>query len=187
MSSLTSFPPSATSVRPAAQYEDYGFIALLGLAQRLHINFLPITWQSALGLVGEGGQSRINQALVNLRTSFAFKRFKGDSSDQMSEYAPFRDIISEMIVLSYPSIRKHPHIVQLIGICWDIPEDDQVWPVLVFQKTQLGNLCHFMRSEEGQDLSTEDRLKLCADVGIAIEDMHSASKKALSKMPCRWF
>lgn len=172
-----SFSRSATVFHEGTQHHEYCFLAVLGLAQRLNINFLPITWQAALGSVGEGGQSKISQALVNLLSSFAFKRLKGNSQDHMSHHTPFKDIVSEMMALSHPSIRNHPHIVGLHGMCWDIPEDDQVWPVLVFQKANLGDLYQFMKSPGGQKSSVEDRLKLCANIGIAIRDMHSASKE----------
>jgi len=174
-SRTTHFSRSATVFRPTAQYADYGFIAVLALAQRLHIDFLPLTWQAALGPIREGGQAGINQALINLQTSLAFKCF-GDSPNRNDGRTPFQDIVSEMIVLSHPSIRKHPHIVRLEGICWDIPSNDQVWPVLVFEKTQLGDLYHFAKSGNGRSLGMEDRLKLCVDVGIAIMDMHSNSQ-----------
>jgi hypothetical protein len=157
------------SARPTCaptQYADYGFIALLGLAQRLRIRFLPITWQEALGRIGNGGQAGINQALINIQTSFAFKRFSLPDRD------PFRETIQEMVVLSHSVVLQHEHIVTLEGICWDIPQDERVWPVLVFQKSHLGDLDKFARSEKFKNLSIEDRLNLCADVGIAIRDMH---------------
>ena len=66
---------SARPVHPSEQYAEYSFTALLGLAQRLHVRFLPITWQVALGRIGKGGQAGINQALVDVQTSFAFKLF----------------------------------------------------------------------------------------------------------------
>ena len=158
--------PSATPACAAKQYADYGFIAILGLAQRLKIRFLTITWQAPLGRIGKGGQAGINQALVNVQTSFAFKRFDHRPHD------PFRETVQEMVVLSHPVIRKHEHIVRLKGICWDIPDDDHVWPVLVFQKTHLGDLHRFTRLERFKNLSIEDRLNLCVDIGIAISNMH---------------
>ena len=161
-----SFGPNATLACAPNQYVNYDFIAVLGLAQRLDIPFLPITWQAALGQIGEGGQARINQALANIQISFAFKRFNHPDSD------PFRQTIQEMVVLSHPIIREHKHIVRLEGICWDVPSDHEVWPVLVFQKTHLGNLLRFARLERFKNLSMEDRLDLCADIGVAIRDMH---------------
>ena len=73
-------------------------------------------------------------------------------------------------------VRQHKHIITLEGICWDIPEDNQVWPVLVFEKSHLGDLHCFARLERFKNLSIEDKLNLCADIGLAIRDMHRNSK-----------
>ena len=158
--------PRATSTLTPSQYADYDFISVLGLAQRLDIPFVPITWQAGLGQIGEGGQARINQALANIQMSFAFKLFDHPDSD------PFQQTVQEMAVLSHPAIREHKHIVRLEGICWDIPSDYEVWPVLVFQKTHLGDLQRFARLKKFENLSMKDRLNLCVDIGIAIRDMH---------------
>jgi serine/threonine protein kinase len=160
----------------AAQYADHSFIALLALAQRLNIPFLPITWQALLGDLGKGGQARVNQALVNVQTSFAFKRFRDDSTGNIEEDAPFQAVINEMIMLSHHAIQEHPYVVTLEGICWDIPGDsDRVWPVLVFEKSIHGDLFQFVKAGRGSALSTQEKLKLCTDIGIAVRDMHSNS------------
>lgn len=168
----TLFGTSAAPAYPGNHYSDYGFIDVLGLAQRLKLDLLPITWQTPLGIVGQSRAS-INQALVDIQTSFAFKRF-----DHTGQSNPLQETAQEMAILGHPFIRDHPHIVQLIGICWDIPQDDQVWPVLVFEKSHLGDLYHFVHSGKGKDLSLKNRLKICADVGIAIRDMHLNSRSA---------
>ena len=160
------FGPSATPIRASERYEEYGLIAFLGLAQRLRIPFLPITWQAPLGPIGRGGQAGINQALVNNQISFAFKIFECPPQD------PFKEVAQEMVVLSHQVIREHRHIVRLEGICWDIKPSVQVRPVLVFQKTDLGDFHKFVMLEKFKRLSIEDKLNLCVDVGIAIRDMH---------------
>lgn len=156
------------------EYAGYSFIAVLGLAQRLHVDFLPITRDEDLRPIGRGGQARINQVMVNIQTSFAFKSF-----DHQRPEDPFREIVQEITVLAHPSIRQHPYINRLEGICWDITENDEVWPVLVFQKTHLSDLYDFTTSERGIKLSAQDRLELCADIGVAIRDMHANSKNAI--------
>src|SRR5436190_19411296 len=98
---ITQFTQSAIPVNPAAQYADYGFIAVLGLAQRLCIDFLPVTWQAALGSIGEGGEGRINQSLINLQTSFAFKLF---IEKPETACPPFQNFVREIVMLSQPSI-----------------------------------------------------------------------------------
>ena len=169
-SNTTKLGPSAKPIHASEKYAGYGFIAVLGLIQRLRIPFLPITWQAPLGRIGRGGQAVINQALVNLQTSFAFKLF-----DRPQEN-PFQQIVQEMVVFCDPVVREHEHIVRLEGVCWDITDDDQVWPVLVFQKTHLGALHEFARLDRFRTLSIEDRLNLCAETGTAIRDMHANGK-----------
>ena len=171
----TRFGASATLVYPGEDYSDYGFIAVLGLVQRLKIDILPITWQATLGHLGRGGQGEINQAQVNVQTSFAFKCF-----DYTSQSDTLRQTIQEIVVLSHPLVQDHPHIVKLLGICWDIPQDEQVSPVLVFEKTHLGDLYHFALSGKGKYLSLEDKLKICVDVGIAMRDMHLSSRATIT-------
>lgn len=61
----------------------------------------------------------------------------------------------------------------------DISIDIQMSPVLVFEKSHLGDLYSFARSGRGKGLSIESKLKICADVGIAIRDMHLNSKTAV--------
>jgi hypothetical protein len=160
----------------AAQYADHSFIAFLALAQRLEIPFLPITWQALLDDLGEGGQARVSQASANAQTSFAFKRFGDDSTGNVDEDTPLQAVVNEMIMLSHHAIRDHPYVVTLEGICWDIPGDgDQVWPVLVFEKSIYGDLFEFVKSGHGSSLSIQEKLKLCTDIGISIRDMHSNS------------
>ena len=162
----TIFGLSARPVHASERYADYGFIAILGLAQRLHIPFLPVTWQAARGQIGMGGQAEINQSRINPHASFAFRLFSNQQQNTSAEIA------QEMAVLSHPVVREHEHIARLEGICWDIPEDNQVRPVLVFQKSHLGDLHRFAKLERFENLSVEDKLDLCADIGIAIRDMH---------------
>jgi hypothetical protein len=167
------FGESARREYPAETYSGYSFIAVLALIQRLEIDLLPITWQASLDGLGQGGQGKISQALVNIQTSFAFKRFKHVKND------PFWEIVQEMVVLRHPIVRDHPFIIQLIGICWDIPDNNQVWPVLVFKKTHLGDLYRFTRSSIGGDLSLQNKIKICTEIGIALHDMHHNSKASI--------
>jgi serine/threonine protein kinase len=171
------FGSSATPIHPPEQWTDYSFLAFLGLAQRLHVDFLPITWQGSLGLLGRGGQAQVNQALINQAMGFAFKRF-----DHIRPQDPLRETVQEMLVLTHPLVRSHEHIVRLEGICWDIPQDDQVWPALVFEKTQFGDLHAFSKSKRFQAMAMGEKLELCADIGLAIRDMHYNGSTLASKL-----
>ena len=154
-------------------------MTFLALAQKRNIDFLPITWYPALDAVGSGGTAEIREALVNLQTSFAFKRLSITKEDQVdTDTKRLQALVAEILVLSDTAIRGHRFIIELLGICWDIEWRNNtynVWPVLVFEKSQHGNLEVFMTKGEGRKLSLEDRIKMCAGIAMAIMDMHAAS------------
>ena len=77
-----------------------------------------------------------------------------------------------MIALSHSVTRKHEHIIRLEGICWNISREIKAWPVLVFQKSHLGDLDSFVRLKKFKTLSMKGSFDLCANVGIAIRDVH---------------
>jgi hypothetical protein len=174
------------------------FITFLAVAQRLQIDFLPITWQSTRQQIGIGGTSRIDEALMDIQTSFAFKRVAEEHKRDETENTIFQVLISEITVLRHPSIRAHINIVELQGICWDIPlkteishiketatislDKDKVWPVLVFEKSQFGDLYHFARLPVGRELGIDERIKLCLDIGTAVVDMHFNRKSHRSPL-----
>lgn len=167
---------SATPLEPMAPAMLYNFISLLAVAQHRQISFLPITWQPALDRVGLGGTSEIRQSFIKLQTSFAFKRIKHSERTRLGDSIIFQTLLSEVTVLSHPSIKDHPNIVKLLGICWDISQKGTVWPVLVSEKAQFGNLKEFSVSEAGKGMSLDKRLKICAGIATAIRDMHTCRK-----------
>jgi len=161
--------PSVVLENPSSRYSDYDFIATLGLAQRLNIHFLSMSWQASLGPLSIGGQADIWQALVNIQSSFVFKSFEIGKGNTIN----FATLIKEIIVLSHPMVMKHPNIVRLEGIGWDIDQEtEHVSPVLVFEKSQYGDLHRFIVSDHDGNLPVKTRLKLCVDVAVALRDMH---------------
>lgn len=151
------------------------FLSILGIAQKLDIDFLPIIWQPALDAAGNGATAEIRQSLINVQTSFAFKRYKkrwGPQSD--ADHSNFQRIYFEILILGQPEIRNHPNIIRLEGLCWDISDDCmEVWPVLVFEKTSLGDLTKWATSKEGKIASHDVRLSICADVANAVRHLHT--------------
>jgi hypothetical protein len=174
---------SATPLKSAISDHQYDFISFLAIAKQLKVDFLPITWQPALDCIGRGATAEIRQSSINLQTSFAFKRFISQLQARIlvDETVIFRALVAEILVLSHPSIQRHPNISGLLGICWDvIGETGKVWPVLVFEKATYGDLQIFMTQDRGiRLLHWESRLKLCADVGRAVADMHSNSTQVV--------
>jgi Protein tyrosine and serine/threonine kinase len=157
-------------------------ISFLAAVQQVQVDILPITYQTARGPIGRGATSNINEASINLETSFAFKCVSDDQRQRTSEAKIFQTLISEVTILGHPTLRQHPNILELQGVCLDPLSEDEVWPVLVFEKSQYGDLHNFLTLPIGRDLSLVDRLKLCVDIGIAISDMH-VNSMVLSSQP----
>ena len=175
---------SATPTNLHDHNQPWDLITFLAIAQKLEIDFLPIRWQPALSEVGAGGTAEIRQSLINPQMSFAFKAIKdAEWVDQIEEVersraikARFHALTSEISVLGHSSVREHPNIISLFGICWGLSSSDRVWPVLVFEKTTLGDLWRFVKSDKGKTMTIDTRLKLCADIATAVQDLHQSSK-----------
>lgn len=173
---------SWSSPRPSTEKEivsgaitrKFDILSFLSVAQALQIRFVGINWDVARQEIGGGGSSRVNEGVANIQASFAFKRVREKSE---RDAGIFQTLTNEITVLGHDAIRAHPNIVQLQGISWDIPrEQDRPWPVLIFEKAELGDLFEFTSSNKGRKMRIEERLKLCIDIGVAIMDMHLNSK-----------
>ena len=171
----------------------YGLITFLGVAQKLGVEFLPITWQPALDHIGRGATAEIREASMSLRASFAFKRpiFRSSFNSGELESRILPSLIAEMSILADPSIRRHPNMIQLEGICWEVLSADGepvsrdkpiesgkggIVPVLVFEKANHGDLSSFMMHSVGKELDFRDRLEIYTAIAKAIAAMHSISK-----------
>ena len=180
-SALTdSWTPSIKSAGDAGNVKverKVDFITVLAVAQKYAIDILPLTWQVVeAAKVGEGGTSTINERLVDLKTSFAFKCIKDQEKRNKPESDLLHMVAKEVAAFGNPRIRDHPHVAQLQGLCWDISNLGQIWPVLVFEKSKLGDLYQYLSSDAGKEVDSYQRLKLCVDVGLAIDDLHSIGK-----------
>jgi hypothetical protein len=110
----------------------------------------------------------VNQSTFITDMPLAFKRFH-DSDDCDWDFLP---LVSEVLILSQPPIQNHPNIINLEGICWEIkPRTEKVVPVLVFEKATW-DLKQFLSAQEGMNMSMDDRLKICGDIGSAIVALH---------------
>ena len=177
-SALINYIRSGETCQSAGSISDqeYNFLDFLGVAQSLKIDFLPITWQPALGKIGEGGTAKIYQALINVQASFTFKRLKSPQST-LEESRNWRALIAEISILGHPAIRIHSNIVRIEGICWDVVDSgEEVWPVLVFEKTSYGDLNYFMTSGPGKELDWTDRLEMLFDIALTVRDLHVIGK-----------
>lgn len=149
----------------------YTIPSFLAFCHRLELPYLPSGWEERRGPVGEAGQAAIDQSLINSKTSFAFRRFKFSPDRDF-----FRPIIQEVAVLRHPAVRNHPNIVPVQGFYLEVNGDESshpLRPALVFPKSELGDLRAFFKKNEDSPLSILGRLKLGADIGVAIRDMHA--------------
>ena len=144
------------------------FLALLTVTQALGIEILPIDWEQGLRPFAHGGQSSINQALVKADYSLAFKCIKN-----VKEVKNLDKVIEEISVLGQPMFRNRRDIVQLEGVSWNVASNGKVWPVLVFEKSEIGNLWAFAQTKAGKALSLLERIGLCKAMAAALQFMHS--------------
>jgi len=163
------FTRYSASINRASGDLQSDLIAFLSIVQRCNIDYLPITWQPALGNLGQGGSGIISQSTFTTDMPLAFKRFH-ESGDADQDFLP---LISEVLILSQPPIESHPNIVTLKGICWEIkPKTEKAVPVMVLEKAEC-DLQQFMNVHEGRNMSIDGRLKICADIGNAIIALHT--------------
>ena len=153
------------------EVSEYDLITFLAVVQKVQVCILPITWQSAPVEIARGGRSTIYEAFVNWQMNFALKCVSDRQKQKLLKTNNFRTLINEVTMLS--QLRGHPNIINLQGICWDLTTEDEVWPVLVFEKAPFGDLYDFLKRPVGRDLSFHERLSLCVDIGKAVIDMHS--------------
>ncbi|KAJ6439088.1 kinase-like protein [Purpureocillium lavendulum] len=147
-------------------------ITFLAVASNLDIPLLPFTWQPYREQVGHGASGDVREALVDTKTSLAFKLVKGCDKVHTKSEITFRVLLNELTVLSQPQIREHPHIVKLLGVAWDVSQTSQVWPALVFEKSHFGSIYHFSTLPAWEELKVTERLDLCLQIGSAIAEMH---------------
>ncbi|PMD20718.1 kinase-like protein, partial [Hyaloscypha hepaticicola] len=155
-----------------ACHED--LLSLLSLVQMLEVDILPLVWYPALH-IGRGGFAVLNEAPVNNNMSFAFKRLINLGSMLEKDSGSFMSSMTEIAILRHKNIMKHPNIVELYGICWEVnPIRAQILPVLVLEKARYGDLCCFRNSLEGQKLSVKTKLSLCTQIAEGLAILHAA-------------
>ena len=178
-------------VSSSRNLKHYDFTTFLAVAQSLEVDFLNTTWHEGLGTAGRGATAGVQQALVDKSFNLAFKRFV-DISDPERLFAT---LLSEILVLQQPVIRDHKNIIDLYGVSWDIQLDketgkSQIFPVLVFENASLfGSLDRFLERVPSvlhdvteskhefalKTLSVHERMRLCRDIGLAIQTLHVCS------------
>lgn len=172
----------ATPIGSRDESRPLDLVTFLAIAQNAEIDFVSITWPRGLSEIGIGATAKVHKSLINLQKSLAFKIVEGaewieriDESQRPEQIKTrFKELISEIEVLTHPAVREHPNITSLLGICWDILPRGRVWPVLLFEKAPFGDLWSFAATEAGQKMGIKTRIKLCSDIATAIRDLHQS-------------
>lgn len=159
-------------------------IRFLEVATALNVPILPLTWDPALETLGpDGATGRVNQSPFNNKISLAYKRFNPHVTRPELSLENFRGLqyssmISEITVLSSAFLRKHPNIIRLIGVGFELHNNDNdMFPVLVFAKASLGDLSKF-RSQYST-LHPEVTMAICGEIANAMGAMHQCGTIAV--------
>ena len=179
-----SYSSVGRAVRKPEERLHNSFLRFLSIAIALGVNVYPLTWRAALEDLGEGSTGQVSQAPLNARISFAYKRFTRVNRNPEISNTEFRMLqydamVSEMVVLSSNDIYEHPNIVNLEGVCWEnIPESEEIWPVLIFRKAEGGDLRRFLSSPEAAVLGSDELITVCGEVAKALSIMHRCGSLA---------
>ena len=175
---------SITYSRSSDLGHDKSLIYFLATLQQFGVDILPITWQPALDELGFGASAHVNQSIINVQSSLAFKRIASNTS--------YKALLLEVIISSTPKVRGHPNVNALEGVCWEVRAQSlgklfDAVPVLVYQKASFGNLRDLMRNKIGQRLSFALKLQICLDIAMALETLHSCCTIEISFYPLPGF
>jgi hypothetical protein len=158
----------------------FDFLSFLEAVQVNKVDVLATTWQQALDTLGTGATAEVRQSLVNLQTSFAFKRpmFRHASLDTDTL---FEWLIREVTILRHPIARKHKNLLGLEGVCWDYhTSNESLRPVLIFQRAQHGDLLQYALKKGFQTMTVSHRMDLATDAMSALNALHEAGKRVHS-------
>lgn len=154
----------------------YDLVSFLAISERIpslqFYTFAPDFRPKDQLTIKGGASGLVHDIALSSNHGIIFKRYK-----ESSRFENFKAIIAEIMVLKHPVFAKHPNIVDLDGITWDVEISDeqppQVTPVLVFRRAEHGTLAEFLRSSSGRGSSLGKRLRLCTDIGLALEAIHA--------------
>ena len=177
---------------PADRIAKCDLINFIAIAQSVDVAFVDVATHQGLGSAGNGATGSVQQALVDANTALAFKQFSNiGNEDDM-----YKAVVSEILILRHAPIIDAENIIDLLGVGWSVQKaphygENRLVPVLVYENAnQYGSLYSFMYDVRPSihDLTGTiaeapshypQLLKLCRDIGKAIEVMHACSECAL--------
>lgn len=168
--------PYSPAPVPQPKPASISLVDFLAVAQQHNVYFMPVGPQASLGALGRGISGIVTQSTADMMTSFAFKPFiPSDYSDEGVVDHVLSSLITEILVMQHEPIRRSLHIIDLIGVCWDVDvASKKVWPVVVTPKANCGDLENFLF--ENRDITSETRFQLCANIAEAAGLLHSCGR-----------
>jgi hypothetical protein len=171
-----------------ANNRDFHFdlLSFISIAEKLDIDFVQTIWQPALEVLGKGATSVVQQAQMEANFNMAFKRSMPWSEEDFAdtnqqETARYKALIYELIALA--ALSDHPNVIDLLGITWEIDgEYEQVWPVLLTERSNHGTMADFLSSEMGSQVDCQEKLGLCGDIARACQALHRLGKLGLNSL-----
>jgi hypothetical protein len=157
------------------------------MAISLNVGFLPLTWDPAFEALGRGATGVVNQSQLNSETWIAFKRFEVDGvhpgvRDESFRNRQYGALMSELNVLGHQEIRRHPNIVSLIGVCFEItPRSNEVVPVLALAKAHHADLVvslYEIPRLVGLPKNSFPPHAICGEIAKGLEMLHQSGKVA---------
>jgi serine/threonine protein kinase len=95
-----------------------------------------------------------------------------ESSVRVQDIDRLRSAMMEMKILRHEPIRKHPNIIKLLQMRWDVQDDfDFVLPSVVMEYGDFGTLADFQDSEI-LTLSWGTKKKICVDIARGLQVLH---------------
>ncbi|KAK6362750.1 hypothetical protein TWF730_000205 [Orbilia blumenaviensis] len=173
--SVSRVAPSVSLNQETAESDD--LLGFLAVVEHRKIDILPLHWDNT-DSIGCGGTANISKGVKVATTKgdnlgFVFKRTQSQAKYEDPAQV-FRSVLSEVYILGHPVVQQHPNINSLEGICWETIHG-RPWPVLIFKQAPYGDLGKFMRTKEARGLTFQDKIKLCWEMGNALQLMHSCN------------
>ena len=161
------------------------FIRFLQIAISLNVGFLPLIWDPALEALGSGATGVVKQSQLNAETGIAFKRFEVDVVQSSVGGEEFQNrqydaLITELNILGHREIRRHPNIISLVGVCFEIiSHSNVVVPVLALAKAHHADLVvslYEMPRLLGLERNTFPLLAVCGEIAKGLEILHQSGQ-----------
>jgi len=162
----------------SASLEHWDLLTFLSIAAKFEVGFSEEMFRLGLRSLGRGATSDVVQTSLSKRHGLAFKvpsassATFGAENTEKAHAKRFKTLIHELVALE--SLRTNPFVVDLLGITFHVNvEFNQVMPVLLTEASPHGTLTSFALSAKGRNITTAQRLKLCAGVAQACYGMHT--------------